>query len=231
MMNTALRKLILTICAMLLLAGPLNAFAESVRCEALFADDDQPVNQMWSPFKMSRHGIPSAGKRVQKPLDKLDVRLMMNSFLNKRGGQPVESGVVEILDEKGTVIYESSVITGDVGQINLNGHISSALNWAAQNPAASALRYRHSHPPPLSGSPLKYGANSWKFSQGDRNVNANVRKVMDGIPEMRRLDLIATIVYLDPGLNNFSTNVDTFTRNGYTKAYVLPSPDKGFFSF
>lgn len=202
----------------MLMALPLAWGQSQLRCSLVFATSMQS-NQLWNPLQKWQDGIPSHHKKITKDLDLVDLELMLNSFFNKVNGQPVESGIAEILNHRREVIFQTEIVTGQVAQVDLRSQLAEVLSKASLLRDAAIISYRHTHPPALVGHHTTY--NTWKFSEADVKVNESLRRLMNKNPNLSHLSLEASILYLDPSLTRFTTSLEVFKKFLKVKAYKL----------
>lgn len=177
--------------------------------------------EVWTPRSNFRLTEGAPGFFIIKPVDSVDVDLMLTSMNHTSNFQPIETGVVELLDFKRNVVYRSEVVRGELSAINMGNAIYKALEALKQFPFAKVLRYRHTHPPTLLGHEVSF--RSWDFSEADMSWDVYIRGKLDKDPNWKHLSLESVVVFLNPILKTVEVERDFVQRELMTKSVSFPS--------
>ena len=194
--------------------APLNGYATG---NCLTALSETVVVESGSVLWSGVDNIPLSAERILKPVDQVDVTIMLHSFENRKARQPVEAGIVEILDGAGKLLYASDLITGDIASISLGSAVTSAFAEARKYPNATMIRYRHTHPPAVKGHGAQYRVA--EFSSDDVQGSETLNRYKNAIRVFRQLSLEVVITHVAPAISEFELNAEELKKILKTKSY------------
>ncbi len=167
------------------------------------------------PF--ARSYIPFSAKTLRRPADHTDHALLWSSY-SRSINNPIEMGIVELLDKDGNVI-DQKIIKGAVQQVQ--GLSAAAWLLLMQNSERKNLiatvRKRHTHPQDNYNSIIPHA-----FSEPDLNSDKAFRAVLDK-GDFRHVRFESWIIFM--GDNNFNNLGDIKLGQIKTRGYLVPSRD------
>lgn len=201
--------------------------------------DDNCVRSRFSRYRRSRHLGPPNSIFLHRPIFDKERRLMREAYVRTKdgGSRFVEVGMWVALDSDGNTIEFSNFvisshwisIDGDIIGMSYE-NIVQKLNQTGNLNRVSVLYFVHRHPRlwnspdiPMSGQQ----DTPHKFSDADRDLMVEVRKMMDRHPILRHIQLESYIMYQSDWWDKELEGSQVIEENPFEKIGYIVELDRG----
>lgn len=210
-----LKRLHLAILAILIasISSAQLSFASGKCSQVLITDNHHAFEFL---LKFRKDYLPFQAQRLKRPIDNQDLYLLEQSY--QRGGleNPIEMGLVELLDKNGKVL-DQSIQQGVYRSVY--GQNTTALDLLVRNhhrlEQIHTVRKRHTHPIEIYPTII---ANA--FSDGDMTNDQRLRQTLDGSEYYKKIRLESWIVFINFDLQTHDP-VELVPRDAKTRGYLV----------